>query len=320
MDYKDYYKVLGVSRDASQQEIKKAYRKLAAKHHPDKNPDDSSAEQKFKEVGEAYEVLGDPEKRKLYDQVGHDWKRYQQQGGQQGDFNWQQYARQRGGQGGQYRRVNFDMDDLFGRGGRGGAGGGSPFSSFFETLFGGGGFGGAQQQQTRTMAGRDVEARVEINMEEAYKGSTRQFSLNGQKMRVKIPKGIKDGQRLKLKGKGQQAVRGGQRGDLYLKVQVRPHILYDREGDDLHMEHAIDLFTAVLGGETYVPTLKGRVRLTIPEGTQSGQQFRLGGLGMPEFNGSDYGDLYVKVLVQVPENLSKKERELFEELKKSRKK
>lgn len=328
MDYKDYYRILGVERSASQDEIKKKYRKLAAKYHPDRNPDDPSAEEKFKELGEAYEVLKDPEKRKLYDKVGKDWKRYQQTGGDAHDFNWNQYS----GSGRQYR-TNVNFEDIFGKG-QGGArgGGGNSFSSFFETIFGGGdSFTGArqQQQQQRTSARghaaqtgrtRDQEADITISLKEAYEGVTKQLRIDGELVKVKIPVGIKSGKKLKLKGKGAKSpYKGGQRGDLYLRINIKEGEGYQLKGKDVYYNHPVDLYTAVLGGETYVPTLSGKIKLNIPAGTSGGRLFRLKELGMPEMNNGKKGDFYVKVNVSVPENLSDKEKELFKKLAEIRK-
>ncbi len=323
MEYKDYYNILGVSRGASQDEIKKKYRKLAAKYHPDKNPDDSSAEEKFKEIGEAYEVLKDPEKRKLYDKVGADWKRYQQAGASADDFDWSRYARGGGGQ-----RVNINMDDFFG-GGR--SGGGSPFSSFFETIFGGGDpFGGRQSQarqyrsDARTAAsqkGRDSQAVIDIDLKDILTGVEKQFRVNGERVKVKIPAGIEDGKRLKLKGKGQQAQRGSAKGDLYLKINVVEPEGFERKGDDIYQKFPLDLYTAVLGGEKTAQTLNGKIKLNIPPETPNGKIFRLAGRGLPRFNNRSgkRGDYYLKTEIQVPQNLSSKEKELFKKLAAERK-
>lgn len=325
MDYKNYYDILGVGKNADEKEIKKAYRKLAAKFHPDKNPDDPSAEGKFKEVGEAYQVLSDPEKRKLYNQVGKDWKQYQRAGGNGGGFNWQQYAQQaqqqgfRGGQ--QSYRVN--MEDMFG----GSRGGGSPFSSFFETIFGGGQqFQGQQQargdfrqqaqQEQQRNAKKNLKVSLSILLQEAFDGTSRTIRVGDEKMKVKIPAGIANGQTLKLKGKGSATAPGGPRGDLLLTVQVEMPENYERKGDNLYLNHPVDLYTAILGGKTTIRTLNGSVSLNIPAGTSGGKLFKLKGHGMPSFqNKGKSGDFYVRIQLEIPEKLSKKEKELFEELR-----
>lgn len=320
MEYKDYYNILGVSRDASQDEIKKKYRKLAAKYHPDKNPDNPKAEDKFKEIGEAYEVLKDPEKRKLYDKVGSDWKRYQDAGASADDFNWQQYANRGGGQ-----RIN--MEDIFG-GARGGAGG-SPFSSFFETIFGGGDpFAGQQSQarqyQSRTgrtirQKGRDTKAEVDVDLKDVLTGVEKQFRINGERVKLKIPAGIEDGKRLKLKGKGQLSQTGGSKGDLYLKVNVIEPEGFERKGNDIYQKVPLNLYTAILGGELTAQTLNGKIKLNVPPETQNGRIFRLQGRGLPQFkkNGKR-GDYFLKTEIEIPENLTSKEKELFKKLAEER--
>src|SRR5699024_8437210 len=263
MDYKNYSDILCVRKDASDKDIKKAYRKLAAKYHPDKNPDDDSAEEKFKEVGEAYEVLSDPEKRKLYDRVGKDWKQYQRAGGNgDGGFDWQQYAQQaqqQGFRGGQ-RTYRVNMEDVFGKQ-RGGQG--HPFSSFFETIFGGGGGGQpfqsrqqprgdfrrqAQQQQQKA-AKKNLKISLTISLQEAFEGSSRTIRVGEEKMKVKVPAGISDGQTLKLKGKGSATVPGGPRGDLLLTIQIDMPKNYERKGSNLYLNQPVNLYTAVLGGK-----------------------------------------------------------------------
>lgn len=317
MEYKDYYNILGVSRDASQDEIKKKYRKLAAKYHPDRNPDDDTAEDKFKELGEAYEVLKDPEKRKLYDKVGADWKKYQQAGASADDFNWSQYADQGRGQ-----RIN--IEDIFGASGQA-SGGGSPFSSFFETIFGGGDPFGERQQQARQyesraraqrpVKGQDTEAQLTIGLKEALKGAQKQVRINGQKVKLNIPAGIESGKRLKLPGKGHASTRGGQKGDLYLKVNVKEPEGFERRGKNIIQKVPVDLYKALLGGELTVQTLDGKVKLTIPPETPNGKVFRLSGRGLPAFNKKgERGDYFLKTEISIPKNLNKKEKDLFKKL------
>lgn len=318
MEYKDYYKILGVDKSATQQEIKKAYRKLAAKYHPDKNPDDPSSEEKFKEVGEAYEVLKDPEKRKLYDQAGADWKRYRQADNNTGDFDWSQYARERGGR---RQRVNVDMNDIFGDQRSTETGTGSPFSSFFENLFG----GGFQQQtsqhrRTRQQPGQDTAASITLPLEELFTDTQKTFKINGEKVKINIPAGFEDGKRLKLKGRGNKSDFGNTRGDLYLKIHVDVPDDVERKGQDVYQDVDIDLYTAILGGTTVVSTLNGKVKLTIPEETENGRLFKFAGRGLPSMNGTrKQGNYYVRCNIKLPNNLTSREKKLFKELADMRK-
>ncbi|MBC7235464.1 MAG: J domain-containing protein [Chloroflexi bacterium] len=312
MEYKDYYRILGVDRNASQEEIRKAYRRLARKYHPDVNPNNKEAEERFKEINEAYEVLRDEEKRSKYDRLGADWQRYQQMGGEPGGFDWSRWYAQ--GPRGQrvYTTEQIDLDDLFSQSG---------FSDFFQSIFGGRAPGmgttmGGTGRRTFTMDGRDIEQPVEITLEEAYHGTTRVLQMaDGRRLEVKIPPGVQTGSRIRVHGEGEPGYGGGQAGDLFLVVTVREHPRYKREGDDLHMEMPVDLYTLVLGGTITVPTLKGRVELRIPPETKGDQVFRLRGQGMPKLrNPSEFGDLYVKVRPMIPQNLSERERELFRQL------
>lgn len=314
MEYKDYYKTLGVSKDASEKDIKKAFRRLARQYHPDVNPDDPQAEERFKELNEAYEVLSDPEKRSKYDQLGADWQRFQRAGGQPGDFDWQRWT---GGAPGDRVHVRYgrpeDFEDLFG--------GGSPFSDFFSQVFGGMGGGraapggGGFQYEMRPQRGQDYEQPVEISLEEAYHGTTRMLQKDGQRLEVRIPAGARTGTRVRMSGEGGTGAAGGPAGDLYLRVQVLPDPRFERREEDLHTTVTTDLYTMVLGGEVQVPTMNGHVVLTIPPGTQNGRTFRLRGKGMPRLrNVEQHGDLYVKVEVQLPTHLTSEQRQLFEQL------
>ncbi|KAA3657670.1 MAG: J domain-containing protein [Chloroflexi bacterium] len=324
MDYKDYYNILGVSRSASQDEIKKAYRKLARQYHPDRNPDDKTAESKFKEINEANEVLSDPDKRSKYDQFGSQWEQYSRAGGRPEDFNWGQW-----GNGGSTRTVSpEEFEQMFGGGMDGG------FSDFFETLFGGmgrrtgfeqggfsqagfqsGGFGNIAQR------GQDLEHTVQITLAEAFYGTERSLQWeDGRSINAKIPRGVKPGSRIRLSGQGYPGISGGQSGDLFLVVDVLPHQQFKRDGTDLKVNVPVDLYTLLLGGAVEVPTIDKTVKLTIPAETANGKQFRLRGLGMPNLRQSDErGDLFARVEVTLPQQLTTEEVALFEELRELRK-
>ncbi len=322
MEYKDYYKTLGVSKTASQDDIKKSYRKLARQHHPDMNPGNKASEEKFKEINEAYEVLSDPEKREKYDRFGSQWQAYTRNGGQPQDFDWGQWTSRPGGQGGYTRTVTpEDLEQIFG--GSGGFGGGlGGFSDFFEALFGNlGGRGGATRERAaRPAQSLDAEQPVQITLEEAFHGTTRSLQYgDGRRIEATIPAGVKTGSKVRLSGQGQMTG-GGQSGDLYLKIEVMPHPTFTRDGDDLKVNVPIDLYTALLGGNISVPTLERPVELTVPPETANGKVFRLRGLGMPKLRSpQERGNLYATVQVQLPKNLQPQERELFEKLRSLRK-
>jgi len=303
MEYKDYYKILGVSRSAGSEDIRSAYRKLARKYHPDVNPGDQAAEDRFKEINEAYQVLTDPEAKAKYDRLGASWKAYQHSGGQ-GGFDWSQWVsgfNQGGGQ------VNLDdiLNELKGSGS-------GNFSDFFQAIFGN---LGSQQKAQMPQKGQDYNQKVEITLEEAFSGTSRILRVGGRRLEVKIPKGARTGTKVRVRGEGAEGLAGGPKGDLYLEITVAPHPSFEHVGDDLHMELPINIYSAVLGGEAIVPTLKGKIKLKIPPETQSGKTFRLKGQGMPKLkNPDERGDLYAKIMITVPENLSDREIELFEEL------
>jgi curved DNA-binding protein len=291
MEYQDYYKTLGVNRGADDKEIKKAYRDLARKYHPDKNPGSKESEARFKQINEAYEVLSDPEKRKKYDQLGSNYQRWQQSGGR-GDMDWGEYA----------------------SGGAGYGANGDSFSEFFSTIFGSG-FGRQTTRDKAPIKGQDLEQPVEITLEEAYQGTERVINRGGKKRTVRIPRGVKDGKKIRVAGEGYTGFAGGQAGDLYLVVTIKPHPQFERREDDLYTDLKVDLYKAILGGEVVVPTLAGDVKLKIQPGTQSGRTIRLNGRGMPTLGEAEqFGDLFARVLVQVPSSLTDEERHLFEKL------
>ncbi len=318
MDYKDYYKTLGVERNASQDEIKKAFRKLARQYHPDMNKGDATAEEKFKEINEANEVLSDPDKRQKYDQFGTHWQQYGRAGGQPEDFNWNPWQQSGGGYSQQVSQE--ELEQMFGN--LGGMGGGG-FSDFFETLFGGAGRGGSVNfggQPMRRQRGQDAEHSIDITMEEAYQGTQRVLEWDdGRKIEAKIPPGVKTGSKVRLRGQGGRGARGGQSGDLFLKVKILPHPLFERDGDNLRTTVPVGLYDALLGGEIEVTGINKRVKLKIPPETDNGQTFRLKGLGMPNLRDpKKFGDLLVKVEVKLPKKLTKEEKQGFQELRRLR--
>jgi curved DNA-binding protein len=326
MDFKDYYSTLGVAKTATEKEIKQAFRKLARKYHPDVNPKDKAAEAKFKEINEANEVLGDPAKRKKYDELGANWRQYEQaaahggagfdprQAG--GGFN----VHFGGGPGGGYRTMTEEeMQDLFGDS--------SPFSDFFQTFFGGMGGGETAQRahgraQRGPRPGRDLEQEIELGLEDAYHGTMRRLAMthNGEArtVDVRIPAGVTDGSRVRISGEGERGTGSAKSGDLYLRIRLAPHPQFDRKGRDLYTRVQIPLTTAVLGGEADVRTLASKpLRLKIPSTTQNGQVFRLKGHGMPSTGKSaEPGDLYATVDVQLPRDLTPEQRQHFEALQK----
>ncbi|MDE3077678.1 MAG: DnaJ domain-containing protein [Chloroflexota bacterium] len=358
MDYKDYYKILGVPKGASEKEIKQAYRRLARKYHPDVNPGDAKSEERFKEIGEAYAVLGDTEKRKKYDQFGPSLRN--------GSF-WHQAPEGRQARGSTRVYTARDFAKEFDAGSTI-RGMGSGFSEFFEALFGQGGVAerasqagaagadggstGPSAARTRgdvPVKGSDIEQPIEVTLEEVASGGNRIFSIqvpelcptcrgsalvNGRlcttcqgagtatrtrRIEVKIPPGVRDGSRIRISGEGNPGLNGGPKGDLYLTVTVQPHPTFDRKGNDLYVEVPVPLVKAMLGGEVDVPTLKGtRLSMKVPPETQNGRTFRLGGQGLPALRGDERGDLYAKARVILPTNLSARERELFQELRRHR--
>jgi DnaJ-class molecular chaperone len=328
MEFKDYYSTLGVAKTATEKEIKQAYRKLARKHHPDVNPNDKSAEAKFKEINEAYEVLGDPPKRKKYDELGSNWRMYEQAGAPGGPGAapgaggaWNVDFGRGGPQGGGFRTMTEqEMREMFGDG--------DPFSDFFHTFFGGAGgagdeVGGRARGGTRARParqGRDIEHELELGLEDAYNGAMRRFSIQhdgeARSVDVRIPAGVNEGSRVRVPGEGERGSGGAKAGDLYLRIRLAPNAQFERKGRDLYARVTIPLTTAVLGGEADVRTIAGKsLRLKIPQTTQHAQVFRFKGHGMPVTGKSDeHGDLYATVDVQLPRELTPEQRTHFEAL------
>ncbi len=329
MEFKDYYATLGVPKTASEKDIKQAYRKLARKHHPDVNPGDKSAESKFKEINEAYEVVGDPDKRKKYDELGANWKMYEQAqragaagpgaGGPFGSWNVNTGGGP-GGPGGYRTMTPEEMQELFGDE--------DPFSDFFRTFFSGGDPGARRtggrtgHRAARGHEGRDLEHSLDLSLDDAYRGAMRRLSLkhdgHARNVDVRIPAGVGEGSRVRVTGEGEQGSGGEKSGDLYLRIHITPDSRFERKGQDLHVKARVPITTAVLGGEAEVPNLGGKpLRLKIPAGTQNGQVFRLKGHGMPFVGKPDeHGDLYATIEAELPRELTPEERTHYEALAK----
>ena len=310
MDYKDYYKILGVEKTATTDQIKKAYRKLARQYHPDVNPNDATAEQKFKEVNEANEVLSDTEKRQKYDQLGADYARYQQAGAGRGPsagggFDWSQYAQGGGGFGG-FGGGQFEGE-------------GEDFSDFFSSLFGGMGGAAGGGRSSRPGAGQDYQAELELSLQEAYDGGPRTITVNGKNLRITIQPGVADGQTIRLRDQGGPGRNGGPNGSLLITFRILPDARYARSGDDLTLDVPVSLYRALLGGEQTVDTLGGPVKIKLKPETANGSRLRLRGKGFPVYREKDkHGDLYLRLNVQLPTNLTEEERGLIQQLAKLR--
>ncbi len=295
MAYIDYYKILGVDRNASQDDIKKAYKKLARKHHPDLNPNDADAKRRFQEINEANEVLGDPEKRKKYDQYGEHWQHADQFEEQQ-----KQYRQQYGGMGG---------GGSYWSSSSGFSGDEGEFSDFFESLF------GSRRGRSTGFRGQDFNAELQLSLRDAAQTHKQILTVNGKKIRITIPAGVEDGQTIKLNGQGGPGVNGGPAGDLYITFVIPADAVFKRLGNDLYIDVPLNLYTAILGGEQVIDTLDGKVKLKVKPETQSGTKVRLKGKGFPVYKQEgQYGDLIVTWNVEIPTHLTEKQKELFREL------
>jgi curved DNA-binding protein len=295
MEFVDYYSILGVDKNATPEDIKKAYRKLARKHHPDVNPNDAASSKKFQQINEANEVLSDPEKRKKYDQYGKDWAHAEQFE----QAKREQQRQQPFGGGGQ----QFSAEDF----------GGGDFSDFFESLFGGRAHG--QGRRTAKFRGQDYESELKVNLTDAYTTHKQTLTINGKSVRITIPAGIEDGQKIRLKGHGGEGVNGGPAGDLYITFSIVNNTPFKRMGNDLYLNQDIDLYTALLGGEITVDTLGGKLKLKVKPETQNGTKVRLKEKGFPVYKEEGkFGDLYVTMQVKLPTNLTEKQKELIKQL------
>lgn len=304
MDFKDYYETLGVPPDADKKLIQQTFRQLARKHHPDVNPGNKEAEEKFKTINEAYQVLSDTKQRKKYDELRTQYQQWQQDGGKkpQQDFDWQNWSSPRSGAkaSGSRTHVNVeDMEDLFGND--------SPYSDFFSNIFGGKPGSGRSVPLT-PRRGRDIDYEVDLTLEEAFRGTERALEIDGNRIQASIPIGVRTGTRVRLAGRAEPGKNGGAAGDLYLSIKVLPNATFEREGDDLHMNASVDVFTAIAGGEIRIPTLERQLTLTIPPRTNANQTFRISGKGMPLLRKTDKrGDIFVHVKLVLPDSLNEQE-------------
>lgn len=311
MEIRDYYAELGVKPDAGDKEIKQAYRKLARENHPDVKPGDQQAEARFKAINEAYQTLGDPEKRKQYDTLRQQYQQWQHNGGVNAGYGWPNGAGGAGGAGGRvYSSGNLspeDLEELFGDG--------APFADIFGSMFGQGG----RTADPRPHRGRDIETLVEVTLEEALHGTSRMIHAGEQRIEARIPPGVQTNSRIRLSGQGQPGLAGGPAGDLYLVIEVLPHPQFAREGNDLHTEVPVDIYTAAIGGEARVQTLDGSIKLKIPPRTQADKLFRLRKQGMPRLDKPDErGDLYARVKLVLPEDLDDNELDTLRDLAQNR--
>lgn len=324
MDFKDYYEILGVAPNADKKVIKQTYRQLARKLHPDVNPGNKEAEEKFKTINEAYQVLSDEKQRKKYDELRVQYQQWQKTGGaQQQDFDWQNWSASRAGtgaasasqpdQGAQYATAE-DLEDLFGNE--------SPYSDFFSNIFGQTRKSGSRQSAPpRPRRGRDVEYEVDLTLEEAFRGTKRALEIDGHRIQASIPLGVRTGTRVRLAGRAEPGKNGGAAGDLFLIIKVLPHNTFERDGDDLHLGAPVDIFTAIAGGEIRIPTLEKPLTLTIPPRTNANQVFRLRGKGMPFLRESNKrGDMFVRVRLVLPDALTDQEVDSIRELASARQK
>ena len=314
MDYKDYYGTLGVPPDADKKLIQQTFRKLARQYHPDVNPGNNEAEEKFKTINEAYQVLSNAEQRKKYDALRAQYQQWQQTGGRQQDFNWQNWSTQPGkGPSVQYGNAE-DLEDLFGSK--------SPYSDFFTSIFGQAGKNSRGKNRSAAPSprrGRDVEYEVDLTLEEAFHGTERLLEIDGRRIRASIPPGVRTGSRVRLAGQGEPGRNSGPAGDLYLAVHVLPDEIFEREGDNLHLKVPVDIFTAITGGEIRISTLERPLMLKIPSRTNAGQSFRLRGKGMPHLGDpKTCGDLFAMVRLVLPDPLTDQEIDSIRELISSR--
>jgi curved DNA-binding protein len=310
MDFKDYYEILGVAPNADKKVIQQTFRQLARKHHPDVNPGNKEAEEKFKTINEAYQVLSDAKQRKKYDELRAQYQQWQQTGSRQQDFDWQNWSASRAGNGtagasqpGKGPRTQYaspeDLEDLFGSA--------SPYSDFFTNIFGGG-RGSDRGEPSTPRRGRDVEYEVDLTLEEAFHGADRSLEMDGHRFKAGIPVGVRTGSRVRLAGQGEPGQNGGPAGDLYLIIKILPNETFEREGDDLHMDIPLDIFTAIAGGEVRISSMERPLTLTIPPRTNANRNFRIRGKGMPHLGDSNTrGDLFARVRLVLPDSLTDQE-------------